>query len=444
MIISGFDIVKYSIRSLVICSAILISFNCTKRDAYQQNLKEVYVPIAGNTYQTSSESSEKVSNEGIENWKDIKSTFSTYVKTGSSENIKVLARAKVNSGKSVISTQVGDQVRDITLSNTEYSEISLGEFEVPSKKYIQIALKGKEKSGSSFAEITDLILRVPQKDSLTYIENNKNNRFYWGRRGPSVHLKYSLPEQKNIEWFYNEVKVPVGQDPVGSYFMANGFSQGYFGIQVNSVNERRVLFSVWSPYETDNPEEIPESERIQLLAKGEDVEAGKFGDEGSGGQSYLVYPWEAGETYRFLNHVKPDGNGNTIYTAYFYSQELGEWRLIARFLRPKTDTWMTGVYSFLENFSPSNGYKGRKAFYKNQWVLDKEGNWHSVSEARFTGDAIANSGFRDDFTAGTNGNRFYLRNGGFNSGSVPLETPLKRSVDLESPDIPFEDLPNGS
>jgi hypothetical protein len=105
---------------------------------------------------------------------------------------------------------------------------------------------------------------------------------------------------------------------------------------------------------------------------------------------------------------------------------------------------MTGVYSFLENFSPSNGYKSRKAFYKNQWVLDTEGNWHSVSEARFTGDAIANSGFRDDFTAGTNGNRFYLRNGGFNSGSVPLETPLKRSVDLESPDIPFEDLPNGS
>jgi len=444
MIFSGFGVAKHSLRTLIISLIIFISLGCTKRESYQQNLKEVNIPIAGNTYQTSPESSEKVSADGITDWENKESTFSTFLKRESSKSVEVLMRAKVNSGNSVISTQVGDQARDITLSNTEYSVVPIGEFNVPSKSYFQIALNGKEKSGNSFANITDLILKVPRQDSLTYIEHNGNNQFYWGRRGPSVHLKYVLPEQNDIEWFYNEIQVPEGEDPVGSYFMANGFAQGYFGIQVNSESERRVLFSVWSPYETDNPEDIPESERIQLLAKGEDVEAGKFGEEGSGGQSYLVYPWESGEKYKFLNRVKPDGNGNTIYTAYFYSQELGEWKLIAQFLRPKTDTWMTGVYSFLENFSPSNGYKSRKAFYKNQWVLDTEGNWHSVSEARFTGDAIANSGFRDDFTAGTNGNRFYLRNGGFNSGSVPLETPLKRSVDLESPDIPFEDLPNGS
>ena len=30
--------------------------------------------------------------------------------------------------------------------------------------------------------------------------------------------------------------------------MANGFGEGYFGIQVNGPNERRVLFSVWSPF----------------------------------------------------------------------------------------------------------------------------------------------------------------------------------------------------
>ena len=52
--------------------------------------------------------------------------------------------------------------------------------------------------------------------------------------------------------------VPEGNDVLGSYFMANGFAQGYFGIQVNSPTERRILFSVWSPFHTDDPSEIPD------------------------------------------------------------------------------------------------------------------------------------------------------------------------------------------
>ncbi len=61
---------------------------------------------------------------------------------------------------------------------------------------------------------------------------------------------------------------------IGSYFMANGFGQGYFGIQVNSASERRILFSVWSPFSTNNPREIPDDQRITLLKKGEPVHAG--------------------------------------------------------------------------------------------------------------------------------------------------------------------------
>ena len=32
--------------------------------------------------------------------------------------------------------------------------------------------------------------------------------------------------------------------------------------------------------------------------------------------------------YSFLKSVEPDGNGNTIYTAYFKDPEEGEWKLI--------------------------------------------------------------------------------------------------------------------
>ncbi|TDA79183.1 DUF5077 domain-containing protein, partial [Halomonas marinisediminis] len=85
---------------------------------------------------------------------------------------------------------------------------------------------------------------------------------YFGRRGPSVHLSYQLPAEKDIEWFYSEINVPEGEDVIGSYYMANGFRDGYFGIQVNSETERRVLFSVWSPYETQDPNNIPEDYKI--------------------------------------------------------------------------------------------------------------------------------------------------------------------------------------
>lgn len=124
-------------------------------------------------------------------------------------------------------------------------------------------------------------------------------------------------------------------------------------MQYNSPTERRILFSVWSPFDTQNPKEIPDDQKIKLLRQGKDVHIGEFGNEGSGGQSYLKYPWKAGNTYKFLMQIRPDGNGNTTYTAYFYATDEKEWKLIASFLRPKTNTWYKRPHSFLENFSPN-------------------------------------------------------------------------------------------
>ena len=141
--------------------------------------------------------------------------------------------------------------------------------------------------------------------------------FYWGRRGPSVHLRYETPAERQLQYAYSELTVPPRQDPIGSFSMANGFREGYFGIQVNGPDERRVLFSIWSPFRTDNPRDIPEDQQIVALGRGPDVRIGEFGNEGSGGQSILVYPWKVGNTYRFLTEVEPDGQVNTIYTSWF-------------------------------------------------------------------------------------------------------------------------------
>lgn len=156
------------------------------------------------------------------------------------------------------------------------------------------------------------------KKKIAFVQNNDGNFYYWGRRGPSVHLSYQVPTDKNIEWYYNELTVPVGQDIIGSYYMANGFGEGYFGIQVNTDTERRILFSVWSPFVTDDPAAIPDSKKIKLLKKGEGVITGEFGNEGSGGQSYLKYNWIAGNTYKFLLRGVPQKDNSTTYSAYFF------------------------------------------------------------------------------------------------------------------------------
>ena len=224
--------------------------------------------------------------------------------------------------------------------------------------------------------------------------------------------------------------------------MANGFSQGYFGIQVNSSTERRVLFSVWSPYKTDNPREIPEDQRIETLGQGPEVTIGQFGNEGSGGQSYLRYPWEAGRTYRFLTEVRPDGAGKSIYTCWFGDKAKNEWRLIASFRRPKTDTYLTGFHSFIESFSPTYGYIGRRAHYGNTWVRDTEGQWHQCLNARFSVDATANGRHRLDYQGGAIDGAFYLRNCGFFSPTAkPGDTFTRQSTANDRPEIDFGALP---
>ncbi|MCD8270390.1 MAG: DUF3472 domain-containing protein [Parabacteroides sp.] len=168
---------------------------------------------------------------------------------------------------------------------------------------------------------------------------------------------------------------------------------------------------------------------------------GEFGDEGSRGQSFLVYPWKAGNAYKFLMHVKPDGKGNTIYTAYFYATDENSWRLIASFLRPMTNTWYRGPHSFLENFSPEQGYLSRKVFFGNQWARSKEGKWTRLTEATFTHDATASAQVRLDYQGGeTKDNRFYLKMGGFFNESVPMRTKFHCNPTEQEPVIDWNML----
>ncbi|MFC1759259.1 DUF3472 domain-containing protein [Planctomycetota bacterium] len=401
------------------------------------------VPVQGNAFQTAPKPSGRAfrRNRAIQ-WDDSNSVFSVHLHVDRQAEIFLKLKGSVSDGASTLRVTTGAASFDVTLESSEPRLYDIGRITIPAG-YVRIDLQGVDLEKGKPVELHDIVVVSDTADlKIDYVKNNKGNMFYWGRRGPSVHLRYEVPKDLPIHYAYSELTVPTGEDPIGSYFMANGFGEGYFGMQVNGPDERRVLFSVWSPFKTDNPRDIPKDQRIEALARGPDVHIGEFGNEGSGGQSYLVYPWKAGTTYRFLTEVKPDGMGNTIYASWFGDKSANEWRLIARFRRPKTDTHLRGFHSFLESFSPTYGHVGRRARYGNVWVRDVSGDWHECTRARFSVDATGRGRHRLDFTGGSEGQHFFLRNCGFFSETgQPGKVFTRKTTEQDRPTIDFDSLP---
>lgn len=394
------------------------------------------IPGGGNSFLVKAQSG----GEGKpDKWQSAADKILFFFQTDKPGRMDLFVSLAVPKGKSRIKVTVGQHNFNLDVSGKEVHRVKIGSIS-PDPGYVRVEIRGIRKQGAVYAVLSDLEVHAETAGlTLSYVKDNIDKRFYWGRRGPSVHLNYEIPAGVEAEYFYNEVTVPIGQDPEGSYFMADGFGEGYFGMQVNGPEERRILFSVWSPFKTDHPGDIPETDKIVLLAKGEGVHTGEFGNEGSGGQSYFLYPWKAGTTYRFLLKGTPNGKDKTVFTAWFFAPEANKWQLIASFSRPKTDHYLTRLHSFLENFNDRNGYLVRKALYTNQWCRDKNGQWFQLTKARFTGDDIARRGYRHDYAGGTEGNGFFLQNGGFFNANTAINSIFElKQASATPPEINFD------
>ena len=396
------------------------------------------IPLGGNAYSISDGEKLMIGEEGIESWTNAEKKLAIYFYSAEESNCNLTIPIETNQNTITYSVSLNDDFFEVEVL-PDKSEINLGIHSLR-KGYNIVTLKGLITT-DVFPKLTDLNIYSNELLSLNYVKENSSKRFYFGRRGPSVSLGYEFPENTNIKWMYSEIEIPEGYDHLGLYAMANGSREGYFGIQVNSTEERRVLFSIWSPYVTDDPSQIPEDQRIQLIKSGQDVQVDEFGKEGSGGQSWLIYPWKTGVKYSFIKSVEPDGNGNTIYTAYFKDPEEGDWRLIASFLRPQTDTWFAGPYSFLENFKPEEGYKLRKAYYSNIWAISSDDDWFQINNARFTTDDIGSIQYRLDYQGDVESNKFYLMHCGFFDLYTENYKDLTKTDQSAPPSINFELLP---
>jgi hypothetical protein len=437
-------------------AASLVSFSCAsnnnddtqqdtppKNETIQNPKTTISLPLGGNAYSSKHlDGNNTITDNGIENWTDSNEFFTAYFKISTPGTFQITVEESVEvNGKSEVEFSINNESKKVNFTTTKKAVIA-GTWTIKQAGYVAVKIKGISKTGDRFPSISRLTIASADYDSkIAYVPNNEGDFYHWGRRGPSVHLNYQVQESINAEWYYNELTIPENEDKIGSYFMANGFGEGYFGIQVNSSTERRVLFSVWSPFTTDDPNSIPDSHKIKMLKKGENVYTGEFGNEGSGGQSYLKYNWKAGTTYKFLLRGLPAGNNTTTYTAYFFAPEVNKWLLIASFNRPETNTYLKRFHSFLENFVPEQGDFSRKVLFNNQWICDDKGTWSEINTARFTNDNTGAKEYRMDFAGGAENGSFFLKNGGFFNDFTTPKTTFTRPLTNKKPEINFTTLP---
>jgi hypothetical protein len=302
--------------------------------------------------------------------------------------------------------------------------VDFGRVAVRDTGYLAFALSSDAVSSVS---IDALVLTGPAAADAHFNTESRRN-------AASVHLRYPTDSTWPITGFYSEVTAV--DDPVTTYYMATGFARGYFGMQVNSPTERRIIFSVWDAAEGQtamNRNTVAEENRTSLLGKGDGVVAEAFGNEGTGGHSHYVYPWKTGSVQRFFVTAKPVGTA-TEYRGYWYHPDKQQWMLIAGFRAPKDSGYLRRLYAFSENFGGSTGDLRRKARYGAQWVQLADGSWHELTTATFTHDPTGKEA-RLDRWAGVENGAFFLSHGGFAAGFAPSGTVLTRAATGTAPSI---------
>ena len=208
------------------------------------------------------------------------------------------------------------------------------------------------------------------------------------------HLWWDLEGQKDATCLYGEITV-LATHPHIYYCGANWHpgepAGGYCGIQHNGEKERRTIFSIWDT----SPELHP-----KVTAADPHTIFNRFGGEGEGAHTHMLWDWKFGETFQFFVQKTP-GNGDTTDARYYiFDLKQKKWLHSATINSPNGGKKSVatigggGLYSFLENFAGKDKAVPKLALYR-LWLgpsvekmkcLTKaggDGDWGQLHDAYF-------------------------------------------------------------
>ena len=367
---------------------------------------------------------------GVTQWTDATQTVNWYGRFESTGELTAKVELRLPTGvTSQLQLTVNGKSHKATVTgkgNDQPITADFGQFEISGAGYQTFKLQSLNDAGKSAGEIGALIIDGPATVDVHF---NLKVR----RNAASVHLAYPVPAGTDVEAFYCEVTAV--EDPTTTFYMACGWHRGYFGMQMNSPTERRIIFSVWdSGNEGIDRKNVADEDRVQLKGKGEGVYSGDFGNEGTGGHSHLKYMWKTGEKQRFVVTAEPTDTTHTDFSGYWFHPEHKKWMLISSWRAPKEGGRLKGLHSFSENFGGNNGHLLRKARYGNQWIRTPDGAWKELTTAKFSHDPTGKADRLDRFM-GVEYGEFFLSHGGFVDGHTEFGTPFERVATRAPPDV---------
>lgn len=196
--------------------------------------------------------------------------------------------------------------------------------------------------------------------------------------------------------------VPQGSDIESTYFMTNGFDNGYAGFQVQEQRRRLILFSIWDPCE--------------VVEVGPSVQSSRFGGEGTGWKTWLPFDWKTNVVYTVRVTAELETSRSTLYSCFVDVQ--GSWQLISRIRRHGSGELLNHLHSFLENWSMDDRY-AKRGYFLGQSVIDRYNRQYQLNDVE-TGHSTP----RTDTTSwswGVADDKFYLEiDGHKNTQPIPI------------------------
>ena len=222
---------------MISCLKIVVIFSLS---LLPWNLEAAPLTIPGSTaYSIPEAGALRMSRDrGIVGWKDPAQGVVWYglFKTAGEVSAKVNVNLPAES-HSRLKLTVGGKSQELTVTGAALpGSADFGQFTLPAPGYHRFTLENLNPAGTPAGQISALELDGPALEGAHFNTDPRRN-------AASVHLSFATPKDTPITAFYNEVTAL--EDPVHSFYMACGFSRGYFGMQVNSLTERRIIFSVW-------------------------------------------------------------------------------------------------------------------------------------------------------------------------------------------------------
>ncbi len=202
------------------------------------------------------------------------------------------------------------------------------------------------------------------------------------------HLWWETDKLEEATCLYGEITVLATHHGIyycGANWHPGEPAGGYCGIQHNGPKERRTIFSIWDTAPKLRPS-VPEADPKTIF--------NRFGGEGEGAHTHMLWDWQVGETFQFFVQKHPGpAKGATDTRYYVYDRRSRAWRHSATIRNPNGDqkserSVMTigggGLVSFLENFVGKDGTVPKLALYR-LWLGTQVNAMTCLSRARGDG-----------------------------------------------------------